>query len=350
MSDVLLLGITHFPRLRLPDEQWNLLLLKMLSDPAVPEHMKDPARWPAKMREQWGEDRGLRAAGHERRALVADFRVIRSELERFQPDFVVIWGDDQYENFREDGIPPFAILAYERFDVEVRKLQSNQAYNTDEPPETRLVIAGHKDGAKHLAAGLLNKGFDVTYAYQARHFGLSHSFSNSVVYLDQERTGFPWPLVPFAVNCYGRTVICHRAMPKGLSESADPDELDPPSPQPWRCFDLGRACARIAKESPWRIALVASSSWSHAFLTRKHFYLYPDVEADLRLYRDLVGGQYESWRSRTLVEMEECGQQEMLNWMCLAGAMAELKVKPGFANFHESYIFNSPKVFLAAAG
>ncbi len=34
-------------------------------------------------------------------------------LDEFAPDLVVIWGDDQYENFREDVIPPFCLLAYE---------------------------------------------------------------------------------------------------------------------------------------------------------------------------------------------------------------------------------------------
>ena len=29
---------------------------------------------------------------------------------------MVIWGDDQYENFREDIIPPFCVLAYDEFE------------------------------------------------------------------------------------------------------------------------------------------------------------------------------------------------------------------------------------------
>ena len=33
------------------------------------------------------------------------------------------------------------------------------------------------------------------------------------------------------------------------------------------------------------VALIASSSWSHAFLTPKNHLLYPDVEADRALYR-----------------------------------------------------------------
>ncbi len=81
-------------------------------------------------------------------------------------------------------------------------------------------------------------------------------------------------------------------------------------------------------KSPWRVALVASSSWSHAFLTPKNYLLHPDVDADRALYEKLRVGDYEAWRKTPLASMEESGQQEMLNWMCLAGAMAELERRP----------------------
>ena len=37
---------------------------------------------------------------------------VRQALEDFDPDFVLIWGDDQYENFKEDIVPAFSVLAY----------------------------------------------------------------------------------------------------------------------------------------------------------------------------------------------------------------------------------------------
>ena len=123
------------------------------------------------------------------------------------------------------------------------------------------------------------------------------------------------------------------------------ERLDPPSPAPWRCFDLGRATARLLAASPWRVAVIASSSWSHAFLTPKHHLLYPDVASDRAMYETLRAGDYHAWRQTPLAQMEDCGQQEMLNWMCLAGAMAELGRRPNESDFIQSYIFNSNKVF-----
>src|SRR5690606_3345026 len=101
----------------------NALFLKMLQDPAVPDEMRDPASWPAGLRAEWGEDQGLTAAREQRKALTDDFRIMRGELERFDPDFVLIWGDDQYENFREDGVPGFSVLAYDHVDVGAHKLR-----------------------------------------------------------------------------------------------------------------------------------------------------------------------------------------------------------------------------------
>ena len=147
------------------------------------------------------------------------------------------------------------------------------------------------------------------------------------------------------MNCYGRRVIAQHGSLGALAGMSDEERLDPPSPAPWRCFDLGRATARVLAASPWRVALIASSSWSHAFLTPKHHLLHPDVAADRALYESLRHADYAAWRTTSLAAIEDSGQQEMLNWMCLAGAMAELDRRPSETTFIESWIFNSNKVF-----
>jgi hypothetical protein len=99
------------------------------------------------------------------------------------------------------------------------------------------------------------------------------------------------------------------------------------------------------QDSPWRVALIASSSWSHAFLTDKNYQLYPDIDADRRLYDALKAGDYDTWRSTSLASIEESGQQEMLNWFCLAGAMEALGRRPDYCEYVESWAFNSGKCF-----
>ncbi len=344
MGAILGLGVTHVPLLAGRDEDMARILRRVLKDPDLPERLRRPEGWPEAMRREWGADEGLGAARRHREALVTAFRKARRRLDEFAPDLVLVWGDDQYENFKEDIIPPFCVLAYEA--IEHRPWAETVWRNVwDEPKDTTFVYKGHRAAAKALVTGLLEEGFDVAYAYRPLHHPLGHAFMNTLLFLDYDRQGFPYPVVPFQVNCYGRRVIAQHGGAGTLADAAAEERLDPPSPSPWRCFDLGRAVARIATRSPSRVALVASSSWSHAFLTPKHHLLYPDVDADRAMYERLRAGDWAAWRATPLAAMEESGQQEMLNWMCLAGAMAELGRTPDETEFVETQLFNSSKVF-----
>ncbi|MBM4440353.1 MAG: extradiol ring-cleavage dioxygenase [Candidatus Rokubacteria bacterium] len=344
MGEILGLGMTHVPLLAGRDEDMTRILRRILQDPGVPELMRDPQHWPPAMRKEWGADEGLAAARRHREQLVAESHKVRRALDDFAPDVVVIWGDDQYENFQDDIIPPFCVLAYDA--IEHRPWAASQWKNIwNEPADTLFTYKGHRQAAKALVTGLLEEGFDLSYAYKPLHHPLGHAFMNTLLFLDYDRQGLPYPVIPFAVNCYGRRVVAQHGTSRGLSQAPTEDQLDPPSPPPWRCFDLGRAVARVAARSPWRVALIASSSWSHAFLTFKHHLLYPDVPADRALYDAMRAGDYPTWRQTPLASIEASGQQEMLNWMCLIGAMAELDRKPREAAFVESWIFNSNKVF-----
>jgi len=344
MGEILGLGVTHYPPLSGPDENMARILEHIRKDPKLPEPYRQPDGWPAPMRDEYGTDRGLASARRHRESLLAGFRNARRVLDDFGPDFVVIWGDDQYENFKEDIIPPFCVLAYDS--LSAKPWEERPGANAwGEPNAETFVYPGHPAGAKFIASGMLDAGFDVSYAYRPLHHQLGHAFLNTLLFLDYDRKGFSYPVVPFQVNCYGRRVIAQRAGVRGLSELPSEAELDPPSPAPWRCFDLGAACARVAAESPWKVALIASSSWSHAFLTPKHHLLYPDVDADRALYEALRVGDYKTWRETPLHAIEESGQQEMLNWMCLLGGMAELGRQPTETTFVQTYIFNSNKCF-----
>ena len=54
------------------------------------------------------------------RACSRHFRHARKLLDDFRPEVVVIWGDDQHENFTEDIIPPFCVLAYDQIEARHR--------------------------------------------------------------------------------------------------------------------------------------------------------------------------------------------------------------------------------------
>jgi hypothetical protein len=340
MGEILGIGATHYPPGLVPDEYKPWPLARMLhTDPRIPAHLKDPANWPEPMQAEWGDDEGITSHKAHRARVFKAFRKIREEIDAFQPDFILIWGDDQYENFKEDIIPPFCVLAYEQLTFQPYHRLRDRPNIWGEPNDKVFTSPGHHAAGRYLASRLLEEGIDMAYAYRPLHEdGLGHAFANTLLFLDLDRTGFHYPVLPVAVNCYGSSVIRNRGGGSQYSE-----EPDPPSPSPSRCFALGQATARVLKESPWRVVLMASSSWSHAFLTEKNHWIYPDLEADRALLEHLRAGDYARWRDTPLAQMEASGQQEVLNWVCLAGAMAELNYKANILDWVETWTFNAPK-------
>jgi hypothetical protein len=354
MAEVLCVGVTHYPKLSGLDENMADTLRWTLQDPDIPEERKDPANWPEAMQVEWNDP--IAAAQRHRAALVDGFRNVRRAIDEFAPDVIVIWGDDQYENFREDVIPPVCVLAYDEFDSTPWRPRARhgaapagtggKANIWDEPADHVIHVEGHRTAAKHFTTALLSRDFDMSYAYQALHHpGLSHAFLNAVLFLDYDRTGFPYPVVPVQINCYGRRVIAQRGGAGRLADRPDAATFDPPSPSPRRLFDLGSAFAAAALESPWRVALMASSSWSHAFLVEDSFHIHPATDADRRMYAALEARDFGVWRDLPLDEVERSGEQEMLNWLPLVGAIDALDAQAGYLTFVESNLFNSNKCF-----
>ncbi len=350
MGEILGLGCTHYPGLTVPDEQLPSLFHRLLTAPNVPAHFKNPANWPAELVAELGNDEGVSAARRYSARLANGFREVRKSLDAFNPDVVIVWGDDQYENFREDIIPAFCLLGYDD-DFSVQPWHNGNGGRVNrwgEPGDWQLKLHGHRDAAKHLATGMIARGFDIAYAYKPLHHPLAHAFTNTFLYLDWDRKGFPYPVVPFAINCYGSNLLHAKGGTAALfMPPRDPSEApDPPSPHPWRCMEVGKAVAETFAQSPWRVAVIASSSWSHCFLSPTNGYLWPDHEADRLLFKALQDRDYDVWRKRPLAAMEQAGQHEMLNWCALMGAMEALDRRPVVHDYVETWIFSSEKCFV----
>jgi len=99
MGEILGLGITHYPGLCYKGNLTRRIKM-LLADPLLPERLRSPEGWHPTMREQWSTDEAPptpRSIGSD---MIHHFRKARAELDAFEPDFVLVWGDDQYENFR----------------------------------------------------------------------------------------------------------------------------------------------------------------------------------------------------------------------------------------------------------
>ncbi len=363
MGEILGLGMSHGLGLGPPGPESQVFRYR--TRPDVPDEWKNPENWPDGLQKELGDDRGKTYNLNHREEFAKEARKLRERLDEFKPDFVIFWGDDQYENFKEDIIPAFCIQAYpdadlqpyhahgDRLDpasVEAAKARPPIANNTKgESADKVYKIRGAQEPAKYLARGLIKDKVDIAYSYAPLHLdGFAHAFLNSMMFLDWDGDkGWDYPTLTFQVNCYGARVLINQGLSYPIGSIGVPeDELDPDGPTPERCMEVGAACARILKASPWRVALIATSSWSHAFLTPKNYFIYPDTENDARMYEALKAGDYDTWRNVTNTQVLENGWQELRNWFMLQGAMEELGNQgPEYSHYIESYSHNSNKIF-----
>src|ERR671936_924329 len=166
MGEILGLGVTHSPPLLAREGDTAARLRRMMSDPLLPERYRDPACWPERMRREWGNDEGRTHVERHRAALEDAMRWARKELDAFRPDLVVIFGDDQYENFREDGVPAFQINCFEAFEARPWAHAGPGPNAWNEAPDTVFRYKAHRRAAKHLVTRLIEAGFEVASAYE----------------------------------------------------------------------------------------------------------------------------------------------------------------------------------------
>ena len=160
MAEILALGISHYPPLTGRDDRMSAILRRMMQNPKLPADLRTPEGWPAEMRAEWGDDQGTASAARHRAALVGWMEKTRAALDDFNPDFVLMWGDDQYENFREDIIPPYCISAFDKFSF------GPPADNVWGETDKTYELAGNRAAAKMLTTRLIEQGFDTAYAYK----------------------------------------------------------------------------------------------------------------------------------------------------------------------------------------
>jgi len=350
VGDILGLGLSHFGGFMFPDEDMASRVRARLDDGSLPASLDHPSKWPEPMRAEWGNDAGSSFAKRHKADYFAGLDRIRDALDAFAPDAVVIFGDDQYECFREDLVPPYCLFIAHEFRtrpyLRARLFGAERQNIWNDPFDTVLTHRGAPEIAGRLLHALFEQGFDPACSYGLPHQDyLGHAFANTLLYLDHRRTGFPYPVIPFAINAYGAELLRSRGgyVPEE-SVPGSPGWLpDPPMPSPARCFDLGRALAGAIADSPWRVALVGSSSFSHGFLTAKNDYLYPDIPSDRARHAELAAGNYGAWRGLSIKDLREAGQHELLNWCPMVGAMDALGQMPSYCELLESHLMNSSK-------
>ena len=300
MAELLGLGCSHGPIILTPPEVWHKGRERIFG--------RNPNfQAPPQLIEALADDNGLAQDRLDQKKVVEAFQVLHDRLHEWDPDVLIVIGDDQAENFQQDNLPPFCLYTGDEVDgFPFRNVGgSNNCWNA--AAETKFTFRCPKEFSQDMRNSLIRDGIDMASSSSLKgwDWGLAHAIINPLVYLDPEGK---FPLLPLFVNCYG--------------EEAGPDY--PPRPTARRCYEVGQAIRRFLDTRDERVAVVASSSWSHSFLAHKYDCSAIDLETDHRYLELVRQGQGSQLASLTPEELQDSGDHEILNWIIALGILGDI--------------------------
>jgi 3-O-methylgallate 3,4-dioxygenase len=263
------IATSHAPQLIMPALKW----------PDLPTRTKGPFNPKPDIAKELSEEARLAKEARCKQAISA----LRDQLYQWQPDAVVVIGDDQHENVLDDNQPPFLIYMAEETDATLHFLYLGDKA-TDQM--TRYKVAS--DVARGLLEGLMEQGFDPAWSRMNREeTGLGHAFGRALNFLMPDQR---FPIVPIMVNTYY-----------------------PPAPSARRCFGFGAALRHVLEALPGnaRIVLLASGGLSHTVID----------EALDQAFIKALETRDESYLSAMPGPVLVEGTSEIRNWIITAGAM-----------------------------
>lgn len=290
---VLGLGTSHSPQLSIPAGQWSLLRKKDEDDPRL-DYQGLLRRAKPDIEQELPEHKMQARYDACQKAIAT----LGDLLRRARPDVVVIFGDDQHEQFHDDNMPTFAIYHGKSVPL-VKHSGRNRAAWKEAEEMGWAETAGHypagADLADHLIRSLVRDEFDVARCNRLREeIGVGHAFA----FLYRRLwPGGTVPIVPVMVNTY----------------------YPPNQPTPKRCYTLGQAVRRAVESwnSDLRVAVIASGGLSHMII---------DEELD-RVTIEALSNQDKERLWSLPREKLRGGTSEILNWVALAGVVEPMEMK-----------------------
>ncbi len=259
--------MSHAPQLMLPPAEWHRLNNRVKEQ--LPERPELLSRTLEQKQAEW--DACMAAIGR-----------LRGMLADLQADTVVMVGDDQHENFVEDGMPPFTFYIGDEAEASTALRYIGEEF-------TQKRTCYHIDTAlgRWLVDDLMDHGFDPAYSCRTRFAGgLGHAFGRPFKFLVPD--GGP-SVLPIMVNTYY-----------------------PPVPSPKRCVQFGLALAEGIGRFPEnrRVAIVASGGLSHTKIRE---------ELDAGFLDALHNGDLGYMAAMSPNDLVE-GTSEIRNWISVAAA------------------------------
>jgi len=261
------LAMSHAPQLMLNPDHWGLL------NNREKERLPDKPELDRETSEvKWAKWNGCMEA----------IAKLRQKLEAFDPNVLIVVGDDQHENLVDDNMPPFSIYMGEEVEASVSLRYLNQPKSGN---RTKYRVDAKLAGA--LVGGLMDEGFDPAYSKRTRYDGgLGHAFARVLKFLTPDAGR---RVIPVMVNTYY-----------------------PPAPSAHRCAQFGVALAKLVDRFPStdRVVVIASGGLSHTKI---------DEQLDEKFIRALQHNDTDYMSAIPASVLVE-GTSEIRNWIVTAAA------------------------------
>ncbi|HZT07567.1 MAG TPA: extradiol ring-cleavage dioxygenase [Chloroflexota bacterium] len=299
MAEVVLgIGTSHSPQLGIPGEQWRVLQAKDEGDSRM--NYRELAERVRQTRPGFEKELTIEKFRERDEACQRAIGALGELLRDTRPDVMLVFGDDQHEQFLDDLMPMLCIYNGETMAIHRGRRAGAPPVSTS--TEWRSVEGGRDQAeegkefradpalADHLLRELCDDGFDIARSNHMRDgVGIGHAFS--FVYRRLLPEG-DIPMVPFMVNTF----------------------YPPNAPTPKRCYALGQSVrAAIERwDSNARVAVIASGGLSHTII---------DEDLDRRTIDGLMERDPDRLRALPVEKMVH-GTSEIRNWI-IAGAALE---------------------------
>lgn len=199
----------------------------------------------------------------------AAYTKLREHLEATKTDVLLVFGDDQLEQFSFRNFPAFAMFTGEQYDgYKISRLIGLAGGGRPERPKTPenwVTVQSHVGLSHALLRELMRDGFDVAFStgLQDEEKGMGHAFMRPSYYVNPK---YDLPTIPFYINCY------YGPQPTGL-----------------RCYELGRAVRAAIERIPLdlNVAVIGSGGLWHMPSTPKAWL---DEEFDQRILEGIKVG------------------------------------------------------------
>jgi hypothetical protein len=290
---VLGIGTSHSPQLSVRASEWQVLREKDEHDPRL-DYQGLLKRAKSDIQTELTPEKFRRRDEACQKAI----KTLGDALQGANVDVVVVFGDDQHEQFQDDNMPTFAIYHGKSLPVVTHTGRNPATWKQAEErgwAETEPEYEAGQSLAEHLVRSLVNDEFDIARCNQLRkEIGVGHAFS---FLYRRILPGGKLPMVPVMVNTY----------------------YPPNQPTPKRCYAFGQSVRRGIESwnSDKRVAVMASGGLSHVVI---------DEEIDQMTIAGLRNKDPQIlWRLPR--ERLRGGTSEILNWVALAGVVDSMELQ-----------------------